>query len=483
MVLMKASRSLFVGVGSNLGDRSGNLAQAIQGLRRLATIHALSSMYETRPIAVQGPAFLNMVVHIGEFQAPERLAEQIRALETKLGRTQNTDLGARSIDIEIIDLEQVHQQPYYLVALAELAPELLVPNTGQSFAALASMVDPQSYKRRERTLSFTADRQSESPEIALSIDQVGVARVRRTVRLLIDGRERELSGQFSMTADLAQNRAGVHMSRFSEHLESATLDILAQDPVPTGLDLLLSTIAQAILGAQGAASADVHFEAAFTLERWTPVSGRRGEETYLLLGHAHATAQGVRSIIGVEVEGMTACPCAQLMMREQGTRELALVGFTEQEAAKALDALPAATHNQRGRGRVCIGLPSSYTKPLSIEDLVALVEQSMSSETYELLKRPDEFFVVNKAHQNPKFVEDVVRGILGRALDFYHDLPETTFIEASQINDESIHKHDAIARAHGTFGELRAELAGRPRTSRRSDRAQWLTSQEQLSTY
>src|SRR5665213_2295187 len=95
----------------------------------------------------------------------------------------------------------------------------------------------------------------------------------------------------------------------------------------------------------------------------------------------------------------------------------------------------------------------------------------MSSETYGLLKRPDEFFIVNKAHHNPKFVEDVVRGILARALDVYADFPDTTYIGATQVNDESIHKHDAFAEAFGLFGEFRRELReGGPRGSENRSR-------------
>ncbi|MBC5810763.1 MAG: GTP cyclohydrolase I FolE2 [Candidatus Eremiobacteraeota bacterium] len=108
------------------------------------------------------------------------------------------------------------------------------------------------------------------------------------------------------------------------------------------------------------------------------------------------------------------------------------------------------------------------------EDLVEIVENSMSSETYDLLKRPDEFFVVNKAHHNPRFVEDVVRGILAGALEMYADFPDDTFVLASQVNYESIHKHDAIAESFGTFGELRAELRGEPRPEPKTDRAAWL---------
>lgn len=100
----------------------------------------------------------------------------------------------------------------------------------------------------------------------------------------------------------------------------------------------------------------------------------------------------------------------------------------------------------------------------------------MSSETYDLLKRPDELFVVNKAHRNPRFVEDVVRGIIAGALGMYSDFGDEAFIMAKQINYESIHKHDAFAEACGTFGEFRGELNQSSQSARRSDLASWLSA-------
>jgi GTP cyclohydrolase-4 len=228
-----------------------------------------------------------------------------------------------------------------------------------------------------------------------------------------------------------------------------------------------------IASAQHAAHAHIQLRAPFALERWTPVSGQRVTEYYTLLAHAYHAPHGTRCVIGVEVEGMTACPCAQMMMHEQGLRDLAAAGFPPDDAQRALAALPAATHNQRGKGRLLIGVHGSFEPIVSLNDLVEIIEQSMSSETYELLKRPDEFFVVNKAHRNPRFVEDVVRGIVYRACELYSDLPSDTFFEAAQTNDESIHKHDAIALAHGTLGEFQRELAGAPMQPR-SDLETWL---------
>jgi GTP cyclohydrolase-4 len=303
---------------------------------------------------------------------------------------------------------------------------------------------------------------------------VGVARVRRTVRLLLDGRETVFNGEFAMVADLAPNKAGIHMSRFGELLEETTLEILSRDEPAGRIEEVVSRIARAIVDSQNALRADVRLRADFGLERWTPVSGKRGEETYTLVGLAHAGRDGTRRVLGVEAEGMTACPCAQAMVREHSMRELLDAGFTPEDARRALDALPVATHNQRGRGSILIGATDGRDFEVRAEDLVEIVENSMSSETYDLLKRPDEFFIVNKAHHNPKFVEDVVRGILARALDVFADFGDDTFVAASQVNYESIHKHDAFAEAFGTFGELRGELGSGTYAAEKTDLATWL---------
>ena len=293
--------------------------------------------------------------------------------------------------------------------------------------------------------------------------------MRRVVHLEVDGRAQVFNGEFTMVADLAPDKSGVHMSRFTEILEEATLDVLARDTQPARIEGLTEAIAREILRSQRALRADVRLRAEFGLERWTPVSGKRGEETYTLVGIAHADESGTRRVVGVEAEGMTACPCAQAMVREHAMHELLDAGFSEFDARRALDALPVATHNQRGRGAILLGVAEAHPDLIRAEDLVEIVENSMSSETYDLLKRPDEFFIVNKAHHNPRFVEDVVRGILSRALEMYADLGDDTFVFASQVNEESIHKHDAFAEGFGLFGELRRGAAYRS-LRRREDR-------------
>jgi len=460
-----------LGIGSNLGDRQANILAALQRLRARATVAAVSGFYESAPAeGAAGPAFLNVAAEIATELEREQLERFVRDVEVAIGRAGRHRLEARPIDVDILRFDrtehpQLRSRAYDVVPLAEIAPE---------YADAAAALAHAGVRRRDRALKFVANRQEEAPDVRLSLGRVGVSSVKRIVRLDVDGSERVFNGTFSMVADLAPDKAGVHMSRFSEILEEATLDVLARADGAARIERLVESIAREIVQTQAAIRADVRLEADFGLERWTPVSGKRGEETYRLIGIAHADENGAtRRVVGVEAEGMTACPCAQLMVREHSLGELIEAGFTRADAERALDALPVATHNQRGKGSVLIGA-SDDGFTARAEDLVEIVENSMSSETYDLLKRPDEFFIVNKAHHNPKFVEDVVRGILARSLDVYSDLPDDTFVFASQVNYESIHKHDAFAESFATFGELRQELATQTYVRTKTSLADWL---------
>jgi GTP cyclohydrolase-4 len=481
--------TVYVGVGSNLGDRQGNILQALQKLRARCAVEAVSAYYETPPVAgAEGPSFLNIAARLSTELDPVEFERFVRSVETGVGRQRARHLAARPIDVDILAIDdQAHDygrfevphpylesRPFNLVPLAEIAPDLILAGRTETVAALAAKADARGIERKVRSLNFLSNRQEDEPDVKLSIARAGVSSVKRQVRLNIDGRETVFNGDFTMVADLAPDKAGVHMSRFSELLEEALLDVLARTQSAGRMEDIVATIAREIVDSQKALRADVKLRAEFGLERWTPVSGKRGEETYTLVAIAHADHTGVRRVVGIEAEGMTACPCAQLMIREHSRRELIEAGFAEADADRALDALPVATHNQRGRGAILIGTKSGRDAEIRAEDLVEIVENSMSSETYDLLKRPDEFFIVNKAHHNPKFVEDVVRGILGRALDVYADFPDDTFVYASQVNYESIHKHDALAEAFGTFGELRGELRTGEHASDKTDLTTWL---------
>jgi GTP cyclohydrolase-4 len=158
------------------------------------------------------------------------------------------------------------------------------------------------------------------------------------------------------------------------------------------------------------------------------------------------------------------------MVREHSNERLKEEGFTAEEAERALQTIPIASHNQRGQGTLMIGAEQK----VRAEHLVEIIENSMSSENYDLLKRPDEFFVVNKAHHNPKFVEDVVREMLQNVVDIYPDLPDSTFVLAKQVNFEGIHKHNAFAERYGTLGEIRREILSGEYLTQHTSLQNWL---------
>jgi GTP cyclohydrolase-4 len=229
-------------------------------------------------------------------------------------------------------------------------------------------------------------------------------------------------------------------------------------------------LAKSIVERQRVVRAEVHIHTAYPLQRWTPVSGRRTQEVYGLIAQAVATKHGSRRIIGVEVEGMVACPCAQDMVHTFARLRLQEEGFEKDTIEKMLNVTPLATHNQRGRATLLLGTRQS----IEAGDLVALVESAMSSENYALLKRPDELYIVNKAHANPRFVEDVAREVLSSVVGRYTDLADDTFVWVHQRNEETIHKYDVEAEGWGTLGELRAEILENKQVARHTTREEWL---------
>jgi GTP cyclohydrolase-4 len=158
------------------------------------------------------------------------------------------------------------------------------------------------------------------------------------------------------------------------------------------------------------------------------------------------------------------------MIRNYSKDLLLAEGFSPAEVETITNILPMASHNQRGRGTLLIGSEMR----MRAENLIHIVEASMSSETYELLKRSDEFFIVNKAHRNPRFVEDVVREMLRNVVEIYSDLPDDTFVLAKQENFEGVHKHNAFAERFGTLGEIRREIIDGEPVSRQTGLEEWL---------
>src|SRR5207248_4280714 len=191
------------------------------------------------------------------------------------------------------------------------------------------------------------------------------------------------------------------------------------------------------------------------------------QEMVALIGIAAASERGTRRLVGVEATGINACPCAQGLVRGRASERLLEAGFGDEDVDRILELVPLATHNQRGRGTLYVGTAAD----VNAEQLVELVESSMSSPVYELLKRPDEVFVVEHAHLQPRFVEDSVRLALKGVLEAYPELGDGDFLLSRQVNLETIHNHDALAERYGTVGEIRGELADGSRLERQTDLA------------
>ena len=193
-----------------------------------------------------------------------------------------------------------------------------------------------------------------------------------------------------------------------------------------------------------------------------------------MFGAAVASETGTRRLIGVEAQGMTACPCAQEMVMERSQERLTEAGFSDSEIARVFESVPVATHNQRGIGTLHVGCPEGCEDAVRAEDLLEIVEASMSSEIYELMKRSDEVEVVEKAHMHPRFVEDCVREMVRMATERFESLGPNAFISARQENLETIHKHNVVAERHGLLGELALEIAEGERAARHVTMREWL---------
>jgi GTP cyclohydrolase-4 len=320
----------------------------------------------------------------------------------------------------------------------------------------------------ERT-DLLSDLQASTPEVRIGLSRAGVRGVNKAIRLRRGQHEKLVFAEISCSVDLDPDQRGVHMSRFPELFEEAVDELVIEEALL--VEELAEHIARAVVGRQQALRAEVEVTAKYPLERETPVTRLRTQEMVSLIGIAAASAAGSRRVVGVEATGINACPCAQGLVRNQAYERLLEAGFEGTDVDRILELVPLATHNQRGRGTLYVGT----AQPVNAEDLVTIVEHSMSSPIYELLKRPDELFVVEHAHLQPRFVEDSVRVALKETLETYTGLDAGDFLWSRQVNLETIHTHDVLAERYGTVAELRGELDRGEQTARHTELREWLS--------
>ncbi len=301
------------------------------------------------------------------------------------------------------------------------------------------------------------DVQNQVPTLHVSLSRVGVTNVEKVIRISAQGSSTLFSAKLDCFVDLGPRQKGAHMSRFEEVVNDAIGEVILTETAFRA-ETLAQHIAEKVRDRQGARRAEVRIEARYPEQKSAPVSGIDTQEIYTLHGVAVASAAGTRRLIGVTAQGMTACPCAQTLVQAASRERLAADGFSDAEIERVFAAVPVATHNQRGLGTLHIGCPESCTTDIDAERLLALVEDAMSSEIYELMKRSDEGAVVEKAHRRPRFVEDCVREMIRGVIEGFPELDDDSFVSARQENLETIHQHNVVADRFGLLGELRTEL-------------------------
>lgn len=243
---------------------------------------------------------------------------------------------------------------------------------------------------------------ADSREIA--INRVGIKALRHPIRVLgSDGEVKHTVATFDMAVRLAHDVKGTHMSRFVEVLESNE-DAFS---VPAFGALLIRMVERLEVSEGRIQVAFPYF-----IEKSAPVSGVKSllDVEVLLTGEIKGDIIDVITKVTVPVTSL--CPCS---------KEISAYG----------------AHNQRSH--ISISVHSAV--PIMIEDVVRIAEDQASAELYGILKRPDEKYVTERAYDNPKFVEDLVRDI---AAALNADERVEAYVVESE-NFESIHNHSAYA--------------------------------------
>lgn len=303
------------------------------------------------------------------------------------------------------------------------------------------------------------DVQANKPEIPITLTRVGVTDVKKLVEVArSDKRPIVLVSTFDIFVDLPSDRKGANLSRNFEAMDEV-LEETIKAPVYEIEDLCGEIAKRLIDRHEYALTAEVKMRSEYIIKRETPITKIKCQEVVNIFAEARAIRDeklNLRKLVGAEVLGITACPCAQEIMRDKAKKELKELGVGKDIIDKFLVRVPMPTHNQRGRGIISIEFHDSSF--VSLDKLINIIESSMSSGMVELLKRADEAALVENTHKNPKFVEDCVRTMAQKIVKDFHDLPDDSVVTIKQINEESIHRHNAFAERKSTLGELRNEI-------------------------
>lgn len=249
------------------------------------------------------------------------------------------------------------------------------------------------------------DVQNERDYRNIPINKVGIKNLRYPVTVLDRANcIQHTVADINMYVDLPHERKGTHMSRFLETLQIFKND-LSLKTVTKILDEMKNHL--------GAAASHIEITFPYFIEKKAPVSSAPGFMDYTCRFIGSSDSSGKLDLVSeIEVPVSSVCPCS---------KEISKYG----------------AHNQRGL--VCLKVRTK--KFFWIEDLIFIVEKNASCDVYSVLKRTDEKFITEKAYDNPKFVEDVVRDIATELLEEKNVI----WFSVSAENFESIHNHSAYA--------------------------------------
>jgi GTP cyclohydrolase I len=250
---------------------------------------------------------------------------------------------------------------------------------------------------------FLPDVQASHDLRNVAIARVGVRSLTHPVQVATASGSQPSVASVDMFVALPAQMKGTHMSRFVEVLGSHREPLSAAS---------MRTLMAAMLARLEATSGEIEIRLPYFILKSAPVSGVRSLMDYQLTLRAEASEAGVRVWQKVTVPVTSLCPCSK-KISDYGA------------------------HNQRAH--IVIGV--ELAAPMTVEEQVRIAEAAASSEMWALLKRPDEKYVTERAYDNPKFVEDVVRDV---ALALNADDRVLAYTVESE-NFEAIHNHSAYA--------------------------------------
>jgi GTP cyclohydrolase IV len=314
----------------------------------------------------------------------------------------------------------------------------------------------------------------DAPAVRPALSRVGLAGVEAVIRLGVDERS---ARPFAARIDCLVEPDPTAPTQDPERAEEIVAGVIREVTVGApGMraERLVRAIAERVRDRAGARRAHVSLDARFPERRPAPVSGIATQEISTLHAAAVASPRGTRRTVGVSAQGITTAPYAQAVLVASAKRRLAADGFADDRIARALDAVPVATHDQRAYGTLHVGCPADCAFEFDVAALLAIVEDAMSSEIFELMKRSDEGAVVERAHRRPRTAADCVAAMVAGVVQRLGHLPDEAFVAARQDNDETVHRHHVTAERTGLLGDLRRELDGGARDSDGPTLRDWL---------